>query len=131
MHNYHSSIMRFFAAALMMLGAGSCHALSFGELEVQSRINQPLTAVIPVDGSAEELNALIVGLASLEDFDRLNMIRSREAKALQFEVILTPGLSHIRITSEENVREPIIDFVLNASWGQGKIIREYSVFISP
>ncbi len=131
MQIFKHHLQRLLIAGIALLATGNCYALSFGELEVQTRLNQPLVAVIPVDGTVEELNALIVGLASLEDFDRLNIIRTRIATELEFEVVLTPGLSHIRITSQQSLREPIVEFVMTASWGQGRIIRDFSIFVSP
>src|SRR5690606_22171038 len=63
-------------ALALALGAGSAHALGLGQIEVKSRLNEPLVAEIPIVSAAPgELDELQVRLASPEAFARVGLER--------------------------------------------------------
>src|SRR6185295_8982036 len=41
------------------------------------------------------------------------------------------GRPYIRITSPRPLNEPFIDLVIELSWAQGRLVREYSALIDP
>jgi len=120
-------------AIALALGGTNVWALGLGAIQVKSGLNQPLIAEIPVTVSSPgEAADLAVSLATDEDFARVGLSRGRVGAALQFAVVTQPhGGTVIQVTSTENVREPYLDFLLQANWAKGKLLREYTVLLDP
>ena len=75
------------AIALALSGTDAL-ALGLGTIHVNSRLNQPLDAEIPVlQGTQGEAEGLAVQLAAAEDFDRVGLNRSRLSVPLEFSVV--------------------------------------------
>lgn len=108
-------------------------ALGLGPVHVKSRLNQPLDAEISIiQGSVDEAAGLIVQLASGEDFDRVGLDRSRISVPLEFTLVRNArGEPVIRVTSKEPIREPFLDFLVEANWPKGRLLREYTVLLDP
>lgn len=106
----------------------SAHALGLGEIEIKSRLNQPLSAVIPISAATpREMESLSIELASNEDFERSGMERAEFLSSLKFEI----KDSIIRVTSKELAREPFVSFLLDVRWNGGRLLREYTVLLDP
>jgi len=108
-------------------------ALGLGSIELNSGLNQPFDATIKLVARNEaELEGLRVGLASNADFDRIGAVRLPFLNDLKFEIISLDGAKpYIKITSSRPVREPFVDFVLEANWPAGRLLREYTVLLDP
>ncbi|HJW45938.1 MAG TPA: FimV/HubP family polar landmark protein [Lysobacter sp.] len=110
----------------------SAAALGLGQIEVKSKIGQPLVAEIPiVSGDPTELEQLQAGLASPETFARIGLRPPIGLIAdLQFTQALDArGNPVIRVTTTQPVNEPLLTFLLEVDWGQGRLVREYSALI--
>ncbi len=107
------------------------HALGFGELRLNSGLNQPLDAEIPLyDTGTLNASQLLVKLASPEAFERLGVERFFFLTRLKFAVDLDGrGGGVIQVTSRDPVREPYLDFIIEAHWPNGRIQREYTVLL--
>ncbi|UTA49279.1 LysM peptidoglycan-binding domain-containing protein [Simiduia sp. 21SJ11W-1] len=106
-------------------------ALGLGEIKLNSALNQPLDAQIKLlqvrDLSEEEI---VVQLASREAYERANVERLFFLSGMKFEVVLdNPSNPHIRVTTQENVREPYLNFLLETQWPTGRMLREYTVLM--
>lgn len=122
-----------FALALA-LGASSAHALGLGQIEVKSGLNQPLVAEIPIlSAGPGELDELEVRLASPEAFARVGLERPVGLTAnLQISVGRNAaGQPVIRVTTPDRFSEPFLTFLLEANWGRGSVVREYSALVDP
>lgn len=115
--------------ALAALGwVCSAHALGLGEIEIKSRLNQPLSAVIPISSATpRELESLAIELAGNDDFERAGMERAEFLSSLKFEI----KDNVIRVTSKDLAREPFVSFLLDVRWGGGRLLREYTVLLDP
>ncbi len=115
--------------ALAALGWGcSAYALGLGEIEIQSRLNQRLSAVVPISSATpRELESLNIELASNEDFERAGMERAEFLSSLKFEI----KDNIIRVTSKDLAREPFVSFLLDVRWSGGRLLREYTVLLDP
>lgn len=115
-----------------MLGAKAL-ALGLGDLTLSSFLNEPLRARVDLlDTSGLDEDQIRIRMATTEDFDRLGLDRSYFLTTLKFEVIVDPkGGGYIEITSEEPVLEPYLDFVIEARWPSGRLLREYTVLVDP
>lgn len=120
-------------AIALALGGMDAHALGLGPIQVKSGLNQPLEAEIPVIQSAPgEAEGLIVQLAAAEDFDRVGLSRSRLNQPLEFSLGKNArGEAVIRVTTKDIVREPFLDFLVEANWPKGRLLREYTLLLDP
>jgi pilus assembly protein FimV len=115
--------------AVACLGwAGFAHALGLGEIESRSRLNQLVSASIPVlSASGAELDSLTVQLASNEDFERAGIERAEFLSTLKFTV----ENDVIRVSSKQIAREPFVSFLLDVRWSGGRLLREYTLLLDP
>lgn len=120
-------------AIALALGVTDVFALGLGTIQVKSGLNQPLVAEIPIIlSSPGEAEGLIIGLASVEDFERVGMSRSNIGVAVQFNIGQDArGEPVIKVTSTEVVREPFLGLLLEANWPKGRLLREYTVLLDP
>ncbi len=110
----------------------SAWALGLGQIKVLSQRDQPLLAEIPViSNDPTELEALQARLASPETFARIGLSPPRGIVSdLQFSVALdASGRPVIRVTSAVPVQQPLLTFLLEVEWGQGRLVREYSALL--
>ncbi len=121
-------------ALALVLGGSHAYALGLGQIEVKSSLNQPLVAEIPVlVGTPGEADDLHVKLAAPDAFTRVGLERpTLQATNLQFSVHADErGRKVIRITTPEKVTDPFLSFLLEADWGKGRMLREYTVLLDP
>lgn len=110
----------------------SAWALGLGQIRVLSQRDQPLLAEIPViSNDSTELEALQARLASPETFARIGLSPPQGIVSdLQFSVALDAGgRPVIRVTSAVPVQQPLLTFLLEVDWGQGRLVREYSALL--
>ncbi|MEN8178555.1 MAG: FimV/HubP family polar landmark protein [Pseudomonadota bacterium] len=118
------------ATALSPLGV---FALGLGDIHTQSALNQRFKAEIDLlSVSREELQDVRVGLASPEAFVKAGVERMFLLSALRFTPSLTPdGRMVIAINSQDAIREPFLNFLLEVNWPKGRMLREYTVLLDP
>lgn len=109
------------------------NALGLGGIRVDSALNEPLDARIELRStSAAEVRDLAVRLGSSEAFSRAGIDRASVLMHLQFDVEETGKNRYVvRVRSEEPIREPYLNFLLDAEWPQGRMLREYTVLLDP
>ena len=119
-------------ALLAVFASFGASALGLGQIEVKSKVGQPLVAEIPIISSdPTELEQLRAGLASPETFARIGLRPPIGIIAeLQFTQALDArGNPIIRVTSTQPVSEPLLTFLVEVDWGQGRLVREYSALV--
>ncbi|WP_449283991.1 type IV pilus assembly protein FimV [Luteimonas yanweni] len=117
---------------LLVLFAGQVLALGLGRIEVKSRAGQPLLAEIQViSNDSAELDQLRARLASPDTFRRIGLPAPDSVVAgLEFRVALDArGEPVIRVTTREPVTQPMLTFLVEVDWGQGRLVREYSALV--
>ncbi|MGV6483919.1 FimV/HubP family polar landmark protein [Stenotrophomonas indicatrix] len=120
------------SAALLALVSSSAMALGLGDIRVLSKPGQPLLAEIPViSADPSELENLRVALASPVTFERVGLQRPVGlVSELQFELTRNAqGRAVVRVTSQTPVETPSLSFLVEADWGQGRLVREYSALV--
>lgn len=119
-------------AIALMAAAGPVAALGLGQIQVKSRLDQPLLAEIPIiSNDPAELEQLQARLASPDTFRRIGLEPPSGVTAdLQFSVALDArGNPVIRVTSSAPVNQPLVSFLIEVDWGQGRLVREYSALL--
>lgn len=130
------SMARKLAAVVFSLGcihASSSFALGLGDLKLESFLNEPLQAKVDLlntDGlHSDEIR---IRLATREDFERLGVDRAYFLTSIQFDVnVDAQGRGSITISSDDPVLEPYLDFIVEARWPSGRLLREYTVLVDP
>jgi pilus assembly protein FimV len=106
-------------------------ALGLGEVKLKSTLNQPLEAEVKLldtrDLTAEQI---LVALASPADFERNGVDRLFFYTEFQFQVDLAAADGpKVVITSRSPVREPYLNFLIEARWTAGRLLREYTLLM--
>src|SRR5579859_7521991 len=112
---------------------GVAQALGLGEIKLNSALNDKFSADIQIVGAtSDELDSLDVKLASLAQFGQAGLDHPEVLSQLQFVVVRNAdGTAYVHITSTQAVREPFLDFLIDANWNNGELIREYTVLLNP
>ncbi len=120
-------------AILAMLIPALGHALGLGNIVMKSALNQPLDAQIELLSVKKgDLNNLTVKLGSAEDFQRVGADRAFFLTKINFEVVRRKnGTAYVQLTTAKTVTEPFLDFVVEARWPRGRILREFTVLVDP
>ena len=123
---------RFAWTLVLALMASPAFALGLGQIQVRSQHGEPLLAEIPIVSSdPNELRQLRVSLASPETFARIGLQPPQGVvRDLQFNVALdASGRPVVRVTSGVPVDQSLLTFLIEADWGQGRLVREYSALL--
>ncbi|MBS1236695.1 MAG: TfP pilus assembly protein FimV [Proteobacteria bacterium] len=122
---------------LMALLALNCSmgafALGLGDIDLHSALNQPINADIELQSvRPEDADSIKVLLGSAEDFERAGLERPYLLNQLRF-LVVAKGKGHYRIhvSSEQAIREPFLDFLIQVTWRGGQLLREYTVLLDP
>ena len=125
--------LRLLFILLMVAMPGLVSALGLGNIKTESGLNQPFEARIELlSATAAELDSLTVSLADQEAFHRAGIERLFVLTQLRFGLQQNEvGPDYIRIYSREPIREPYLNFLIEANWSKGRIFREYTVLLDP
>lgn len=109
------------------------YALGLGNITMNSALNQPLDAEIELlSVQSGDLDNLVVRLGAAEDFERVGADRSAMLTRINFAVATKPdGTPYVKMTTTQAVTEPFLDFVVEARWPRGRILREFTVLVDP
>jgi len=106
--------------------------LGMGEIEVTTALNQELKAEIQLLSAApEDVESLIVKLASREEFNRAGIDRPYLLNSLRFSAEVRDGVPLILVTSQKPIREPFLNFLVEIDWPKGHMMREYTILLDP
>lgn len=116
-----------------LLASVNAWPVGFGEIQTESALNQPFRARVPLSEiSGDQLEALRVALAPVSRFEAAGIPVNQSVLALRFEVATgADGKPELRIRTDQPMREPIVDFLIQASWPGGQLVREFTVLLDP
>lgn len=123
----------FLTACILILTPLVASALGFGNIKLNSALNEPLDAEIGLlSASVDEVSGLTVKMASREAFLRAGVDRPAFLNAFNIEIkSRADDTFYIHLTSRQPVREPFLNFLLELNWYNGRILREYTVLLDP
>lgn len=126
MNKWISKYLCFIACLFIQSGA---QALALTDIKLNSSLNQPLDAVIELkSASASELDSLSV----IIERNARSSTRSAHWPDIKVELVrMEKGNSYLKLTSKDVVREPVLNFLVEASWSTGRIQREYKLLLNP
>lgn len=128
--------VRKLAVALALAGglsSGLAHALGMGEGRILTRLNEPLRAEIeltqPGDVTTDQIK---VELAPDEAFERFGIRRMGILHQLDFEITRDGDNTLIvEVTTDKPIREPFLKMLVELTWPNGRLMREYSFLVDP
>ncbi|PWB31531.1 peptidoglycan-binding protein [Pseudomonas sp. SDI] len=120
-------------AAASALSSGMAHALGLGELTLKSAQNQPLEAEIELlDVNGLSAAEVLPSLAPADEFSKAGVERQAYLNDLRFTPVINPGgKSVLRVTSSQPLPAPMVKFLVQVMWPQGRLLRDYSVLVDP
>jgi pilus assembly protein FimV len=120
-------------AVVLLLAPISASPLGLGDIRPHSALNQQFDAEIDLIALGQtRIDDISVRLASREAFERAGIERPLFLSRLQFDVEAGPGdTASIRIRSDQPVREPFLNFLVEVNWPSGRLLREYTVLLDP
>lgn len=108
------------------------HAAALGELQILSRLGEPLRAEIRVEAmTAEERNTLSVTLAPAEDFKRANIPFDPVLSTLNLSVAERNGVYYVTLNSAQAVDTLAMNMLLELRSGVSRLTREYTLLLDP
>lgn len=121
---------------MVFITSVSASAIGLGNIKVNSALNEPLSAQIPIfrNGNEASVSAenITVGLASAEIHQSSGIIYSGLVQDLRFSIIEdATGNMILRVHSRRAVYEPLLSFMVSISSSAGNLIKEYSVMLDP
>jgi pilus assembly protein FimV len=120
------------AVASALVLSSAVHAAGLGKLTVLSALGQPLRAEIELTAvSNDEASGLTAKLASPDAFRTANIEFNPALLSLRFAVEQRNGRQFIRVTSSQPLNEPFVDMLLELSWNNGRLVREYTFLLDP
>lgn len=119
-------LLKAMSGILCMIASFAASGLALSDLELQSKLNQPLNARIRlISISQAELDSLTVTILGGEDGDR------QPAGGLQQVIQQDENGHYLVVSSREPIREPVMTLVLELSWSTGHLTRQYEIIIDP
>lgn len=120
------------AVALALLPAAG-YGLGLGQIRSSSALNQPFEGDIDLQSvSADEIPQVKVRLAPADAFAKAGVELTGPLGKLAFKpYVKANGQPAIRVSSQEPIQEPFLDFLIEVEWPQGKAVKEYTVLLDP
>jgi pilus assembly protein FimV len=120
-------------AVLSLLAPASAHSLGVGDIRLHSALNQKLNAEIALTlGAGENAADIRVKLASIEKFDQSGVPWTHFLSKIKFEpVVKSNGSVVIKLTTNEALTEPFVDFLIEVSSPEGSLYREFTILVDP
>lgn len=121
-----------FLSAWFLLLPGAANALGLGNIKMDSALNEPLKAEIPLlSANEDDVRGLQVKLGSHQAFLRAGVDRTALLSKIHFNVVNRNGKYYVMLTTQESVREPFLNFLVELNWKNGRMLREYTVLLDP
>src|SRR3954469_3265936 len=126
-------IIRSGVAVALCLGVTVASAAGLGKLTVNSSLGQVLNAEIDlVSLQPGELEAITARVASPEAFRDARIEAAPAVRLLRFSTEKRPnGGAYLKVTSVAPITEPFVDVLIEVTWPQGRVQREYPILLDP
>lgn len=117
---------------MLAVSSNSACAVGLGRLSVQSALGETLRAEIDVTSlSAEEAGSLKVRIAPPDSYRATGVEYNSVLTSTQVQVVRKDGRTFLRVSSDRAVQEPFVDVILELTWANGRLVREYTLLFDP
>ena len=120
-------------AGVFLLLPWVAHAAGLGRLSILSALGQPLEAEIDlISVQKDEAATLAARLATPEAFSQANIQYSPALIGVRVSVEKRAnGQLYVKLISTRAVNEPFIGLLIELTWAQGRLVREYTALVDP
>jgi len=115
--------------ALLLAAPFLARAAGLGELQVSSKLGQPLRGEIAVVSVKPGEALLSAQIASLEAYDKAGLTLRPGVAGAQLSIVTKKGKPVILIKGRQSVSEPAIDVLVELRWSTGQVLRAYRVLL--
>jgi pilus assembly protein FimV len=107
--------------------------MGLGELKVFSALGEPLNAEIELlSASPEELASLTVSLASKDIYASQGIDKTAIQQNIKASISKKSNQSNvIKLSTSQAVTDPFLDMLIQVSWNEGLLYREYTLLLDP
>lgn len=123
------------AAAVAAIGlySGEASALALGKINVKSALGEPLRAEIEVQQiTPAEAETLQVKTATSSVFRAQGMDYTGTASSVKAQLQRRAnGTAVIVLSTQRAVNDPFVDYVIDANWNSGQVVRSYTMLFDP
>lgn len=109
-------------------------ALGLSTIGLHSHLNEPLEAEITIkDLNGLDVNTIKTTVGDPEQYSKLGLDPPIWLNQIHFEIIKKNGSENpiLRLTTQQPIKEPFVDLVIEIAWPDGKLVREYTVLLDP
>lgn len=124
-------IRKTLVAALMLALCGTAGAAGLGRINVMSTLGQPLRAEIELSASSDELDNMVVRMASADAYRRAGIDYVSALTSLKTAVEKRGNRAVVKVSSDRAFNEPFLDMLVDVTWAGGHLQREYTVLLDP
>lgn len=110
---------------------GLSSALSLGEIQFNSQVNQPFKARIELlQATEQELAKLQVHVAPPSLFAQAQLARPKFMDSLKFARSIKQGRNYLLISSTQAITEPEFNLLLELTSPKGQLLKRYSIALA-
>nr|WP_298522015.1 FimV/HubP family polar landmark protein [uncultured Halomonas sp.] len=119
-------------ATTLVVASPGLQALDLDEMQVQSRLDEPLRARIPlIDLQGIDSSRLRVQLANKAEFQEAGLPRADLIDDLHLTVNREGGDPVLLLSTDQAVSEPYLELLLTLEWPEGKRQHQVNVLLDP
>jgi len=132
MNNSNRISARALLAVASLAFSPAAWSLGLGDVTVESYLNQPLQARIDLISSAsDDMSSVTAKLASAADYELIGASLADLSVPIRFAVEQEGGDAYIVASSDVPVNSPILRLIVEVNWANGRMLREYTLFLDP
>ena len=114
----------------LLLAPQAGDAITFGELNVTSRLGEELVATVAITLRPDEISqGVIVSLGSSADYRVLELDRSLPLSSINVKMVGDGDQRSLQISSQGALQEPFFNLLLKTAVGRGSYFRNFPVFL--
>ena len=130
--NFKKRAVAVAVASCLSFAPWLAEAAGLGKLTVLSGLGQPLRAEIEINATRTELAGMSARLASQKAFREAGIDYATALYDLRFAIDKRAnGSAVLKITSSNPVNDPFMDLLVELSWPDGPVVREYTFLLDP
>lgn len=120
-----------FTCAICLWLPGTAEAAGLGRIKVESALGQPFSAEIDITAlQADEFPQVLARVANAETYEATKVVYPPIVRQIRVSAErLNDGKPILKLTSNAPINEPLLDLLVEFSWGNGRVMQKYSVLL--
>lgn len=103
--------------------------LGVSDIALSSKLGEPLVARLQLTDTGDlDKDQIIIRIASLDTYRLMGVDRSYETLSIKFDI---NDHRVVTLKTHDSIKEPYLNFILEILWPEGKLYREFKLFLDP